>query len=173
MLVSLTKCMHVSGISGTSEYRTLEDLRLPRDDEVLPVYVLTRSTVKLRVRQKAFLLAGVRALKQAYRDHGGELLVKKGTAVDVLSNVVVSRADREFCVGMSARAADRQRRVDEAAPDEILTDLVLVDPAGLDSQYENHSRCSTTGRPTTSCRRSASGLGLTRRRVGPDDSADH
>ncbi|GGM26068.1 cryptochrome/photolyase family protein [Haloarcula argentinensis] len=128
------------------------DLRIPdnrgltaaaADDEVLPVYVLdTDLLANIGKRQKAFLLAGVRALKQAYRDHGGDLLVRKGSAVEVLSDVVDEYdADRVYYnEHYRPVRRNRQRRVDEALPTKSLTDLVLVDPAGLDSQYENHSR---------------------------------
>ena len=128
------------------------DLRIPdnrgltaaaADDEVLPVYALDTDLLSsVGKRKRAFLLAGVRALKQAYRDHGGDLLVRKGTAVDVLSDVVDEYdADRVYYNEHYRPARrNRQRRVDEALPTKSLTDLVLVDPAGLDSQYENHSR---------------------------------
>jgi len=128
------------------------DLRIPdnrgltaaaADDEVLPVYVLDTDLLSnIGKRQRAFLLAGVRALKGAYRDHGGDLLVRKGTAVDVLSDVVDEYdADRVYYNEHYRPARrNRQRRVDDALPTKSLTDLVLVDPAGLDSQYENHSR---------------------------------
>ncbi|MDQ2072028.1 cryptochrome/photolyase family protein [Haloarcula sp. NS06] len=127
------------------------DLRIPdnrgltaaaADDEVLSVYVLdTDLLANVGKRQRAFLLAGVRALKQAYRDHGGDLLVRKGSAVEVLSDVVEEYdADRVY-YNKHYRPVrrNRQRRVDKALPTKSLTDLVLVDPAGLDSQYENHS----------------------------------
>ncbi|AJF26915.1 FAD-binding protein [Haloarcula sp. CBA1115] len=128
------------------------DLRIPdnrgltaaaADDEVLPVYVIdTDLLASVGKRQRAFLLAGVRALKQAYRDHGGDLLVRKGAAVDVLSDVVEKyNADRVYYNEHYRPARrNRQRRVDDALSTKSLTDLVLVDPAGLDREYENHSR---------------------------------
>ncbi|EMA23004.1 cryptochrome/photolyase family protein [Haloarcula amylolytica] len=128
------------------------DLRIPdnrgltaaaADDEVLPVYVLDTDLLSSAgKRQRAFLLAGVRALKQAYRDHGGDLLVREGSAVDVLSDIVKEYDASKVYYNEHYRPArrNRQRRVDEALPTKSLTDLVLVDPAGLDSQYENHSR---------------------------------
>ncbi|WP_336330077.1 cryptochrome/photolyase family protein [Haloarcula sp. CGMCC 1.2071] len=128
------------------------DLRIPdnrgltaaaADDEVLPVYVLDTDLLSSAgKRQRAFLLAGVRALKQAYRDHGGDLLVREGSAVDVLSDIVKEYDASKVYYNEHYRPArrNRQQRVDEALPTKSLTDLVLVDPAGLDSQYENHSR---------------------------------
>nr|WP_238378381.1 deoxyribodipyrimidine photo-lyase [Haloarcula rubripromontorii] len=144
MPVSLKNDMHV--------FWHQRDLRIPdnrgltaaaADDEVLPVYVLDTDLLsKVGKRQRAFLLAGVRALKAAYRDHGGDLLVRKGTATDVLSTVVEEYdADRVYYNEHYRPARrNRQRRVDEALPTKSLTDLVLVDPAGLDTRYENHSR---------------------------------
>ena len=144
MRVSLTEGMHV--------FWHQRDLRIPdnrgltaaaADDEVLPVYALdTALLAKVGKRQRAFLLAGVRALKQAYRDLGGDLLVRKGAAVDVLSDVVEEYGADRVYYNEHYRPVrrNRQRRVDEALATKSLTDLVLVDPAGLDSQYENHSR---------------------------------
>ncbi|WP_336338980.1 cryptochrome/photolyase family protein [Haloarcula brevis] len=128
------------------------DLRLPdnrgltaaaTDDAVLPVYVVDADLLsKVGTRQRAFLLAGVRALKAAYRDRGGDLLVREGAAAEVLADVVDEYdADRVYYNEHYRPARrNRQRRVGEAVPTKSLTDLVLVDPAGLDSRYENHSR---------------------------------
>nr|WP_228841562.1 MULTISPECIES: deoxyribodipyrimidine photo-lyase [unclassified Haloarcula] len=144
--------MQVSPMKGMHVFWHQRDLRIPdnrgltaaaADDEVLPVYVIdTDLLASVGKRQRAFLLAGVRALKQAYRDHGGDLLVRKGAAVDVLSDVVEKyNADRVYYNEHYRPARrNRQRRVDDALSTKSLTDLVLVDPAGLDREYENHSR---------------------------------
>ncbi|MDS0221380.1 DNA photolyase family protein [Haloarcula sp. S1AR25-5A] len=128
------------------------DLRIPdnrgltaaaADDAVLPVYVFDTDLLSnIGKRQRAFLLDGVRALKQAYRDHGGDLLVRDGSTVDVLSEVVSEYdADRVYYNDHYRPVRqNRQQRVDGALPTKSLTDLVLVDPARLDSRYENHSR---------------------------------
>lgn len=128
------------------------DLRVPdnrglaaaaADDEVLPVYVVDADLLAdLGPPQRAFFLAGVRALKRAYRRRGGDLLVREGAPAEVLSKVVSEYgADRVFYnehYGPERRA--RQRRVDEALPTASRTDLVLVDPATLAERYENHGR---------------------------------
>lgn len=144
--------MQVSPMKGMHVFWHQRDLRIPdnrgltaaaADDEVLPVYVIdTDLLASVGKRQRAFLLAGVRALKQAYRDHGGDLLVRKGAAVDVLSDVVEKyNADRVYYNEHYRPARrNRQRRVDDALSTKSLTDLALVDPAGLDREYENHSR---------------------------------
>lgn len=128
------------------------DLRVPdnrglaaaaADGEVLPVYVVDADLLAgLGARQRAFSLAGVRALKRAYRDRGGDLLVREGSPAAVLSDVVSEYgADRVFYNEHYApERRDRQRRVAEAVATASRTDLVLVDPATLDERYETHGR---------------------------------
>jgi len=128
------------------------DLRIPdnrglalaaRDDPVLPVFVVDTDLLKrVGKRQRAFFLEGVRELKGAYRDRGGDLLVLAGDTVDVLERVVDAYDAETVYYNDHYRPArrNRQRRVDDALPTESVTDLVLVDPARLDERYENHSR---------------------------------
>jgi len=128
------------------------DLRVPdnrglaaaaADDAVLPVYVVDAELLEgLGARQRAFFLAGVRSLKRAYRDRGGDLLVREGRPAEVLPEVASEHgADRVFYNEHYApERRDRQRRVDEAVATASRTDLVLVDPATLDERYENHGR---------------------------------
>ncbi|WP_254280179.1 cryptochrome/photolyase family protein [Haloarcula marina] len=128
------------------------DLRIPdnrglssaaNDADVVPVYVVDSDLLKkVGKRQRAFFMRGVRALKRQYRERGSDLVVRSGSAVDVLSAVVDEYdADRVFYNEHYRPARrNRQRRVDEALPTKSLTDLLLVDPARLDQRYENHSR---------------------------------
>jgi len=128
------------------------DLRIPdnrglalaaRDDSVLPVFVVDTEFLKrVGKRQRAFFLAGVRILKAAYRERGGDLLIVAGETVEVLSRVVDAYDADCVYYNDHYRPArrNRQRRVDAALPTESATDLVLVDPARLDERYENHSR---------------------------------
>ncbi|MDS0277159.1 DNA photolyase family protein [Halomicroarcula sp. S1AR25-4] len=128
------------------------DLRIPDnrglavaagDDTVLPVYVVDSDVLSaVGTRQRTFWMAGLRALKRAYRRRGSDLLVRTGPAADVLVDVVDEfGADRVYYNEHYRPARrNRQRRVDDALPTASVTDLVLVDPADLDARYENHSR---------------------------------
>ena len=128
------------------------DLRVPdnrglsraaADDVTLPVYVVDPDLLKqIGTRQRAFLLDGVRDLREQYRELGSDLVVRSGAPADVLANLVdATDADRVY-YNTHYRPArrNRQRRVDDAVPTESATDLVLVDPARLDPEYPNHSR---------------------------------
>ena len=128
------------------------DLRVPDnrglaaatgEDRVLPVYVVDTDVLNtVGKRQRAFFLAGVRELKRAYRRRGSDLLVRTGPAEEALVDVVAEfDADRVvYNDHYRPVRRNRQRRVDEAVPTKSVVDLVLVDPAGLDNRYENHSR---------------------------------
>jgi deoxyribodipyrimidine photo-lyase len=128
------------------------DLRIPdnrglaaaaADDTTLPVYVVDSDLLKqIGTRQRAFLLEGVRALRERYRDLGSDLVVRTGAPADVLADLrEATDADRVY-YNTHYRPArrNRQRRVDDAVPTESVTDLVLVNPARLDPEYPNHSR---------------------------------
>ncbi|QIO22437.1 deoxyribodipyrimidine photo-lyase [Haloarcula sp. JP-L23] len=128
------------------------DLRIPDnrglavaagDDTVLPVYVVDSDVLSaVGTRQRAFWMAGLRELKRAYRRRGSDLLVRTGPAAEVLSTVLDEFGTDRVYYNEHYRPArrNRQRRVDDALPTASVTDLVLVDPAGLDARYENHSR---------------------------------
>jgi len=128
------------------------DLRIPdnrglaaaaSDGTALPVYVVDTGVLnKVGKRQREFFLTGVRELKRAYRRRGSDLLVRTGAADEVLSDVVEEFDADRVVYNEHYRPArrNRQRRVDEAVPTKSLVDLLLVDPAGLDQRYENHSR---------------------------------
>ena len=128
------------------------DLRIPdnrgltsatKTGPTLPVYVVDAELLKrIGKRQRAFLLDGVRNLKRQYRELGSDLLVRVGTPAETLETLVSEfDADRVY-YNRHYRPArrNRQRAVDEAVPTESVTDLVLVDPGRLDSQYPNHSQ---------------------------------
>jgi len=113
------------------------------DDTVLPVFVVDPAVRRaVGDRQWAFWLAGIRALRQQYRERGSDLLVRVGDPATALAAVRDEYdADRVYYnEHYRPVRRERQRAVDEAAPTEPVTDLVLVDPATLEPRYENHSR---------------------------------
>ena len=128
------------------------DLRIPdnrgltlatADDTTLPVYVVDPDLLKqIGTRQRAFLLDGVRALRARYRDLGSDLVVRSGAPAEVLPDLVDATDADTVYYNTHYRPArrNRQRRVDDAVPTESATDLVLVDPARLDSAYPSHGR---------------------------------
>jgi deoxyribodipyrimidine photo-lyase len=128
------------------------DLRIPDnrglaraagDDRVLPVYVVDPEVLDtVGRRQRAFFFEGVRELKAAYQERGSDLLVRTGSATDVLADVVREHdADRVYYnEHYRPERRERQRQVDEALSTRSVVDLVLVDPAELAGRYENHSR---------------------------------
>jgi len=113
------------------------------DDDVLPVFVfddgLLRQTGE---RQRAFFFAGLDALREAYRVRGSDLLVRRGEPARALAAVREAvDADTVYynCHYEPARY-NRERRVDRRFPTVAATDVVLVDPADLDSSYASHSQ---------------------------------
>ena len=117
-------------------------------DPVVPVYVYDPEALgTVGTRQRAFLMHGVRALKERYRDLGSDLLVRKGTPSDVLGDLAAEYGAETVGYADHYRPArrTRQRSVERtlgtAGIDvESWTDLVLVDPGRLDASYPNHGR---------------------------------
>jgi deoxyribodipyrimidine photo-lyase len=128
------------------------DLRIPdnrglaraaADDTTLPVYVVDPDILtQIGRRQRAFLLDGVRDLREQYRALGSDLVVRSGAPSEVLADLVDATGADAVYYNTHYRPArrNRQRRVDDAVPTESATDLVLVDPARLAPEYPNHSR---------------------------------
>ena len=128
------------------------DLRIPdnrgltlatADDTTLPVYVVDPDLLKqIGTRQRAFLLEGVRKLRERYRELDSELVVRSGAPSEVLADLVDATDAERVYYNTHYRPArrNRQRRVDDAVPTESATDLVLVNPGRLESDYPNHSR---------------------------------
>ncbi|PSP61350.1 deoxyribodipyrimidine photo-lyase [Halobacteriales archaeon QH_8_67_36] len=113
------------------------------DETVVPVFVIdpeVRNVVGNR--QWAFWLAGVRALEAQYRERGSDLLVRVGDPGTVIPAVASEYdADRVYYnEHYRPVRRERQRAVDDAIETTAVTDLTLVDPAGLDARYANHSR---------------------------------
>jgi deoxyribodipyrimidine photo-lyase len=128
------------------------DLRVPdnrglavaaEDGPVVPVFVIDPA-VRDAVggRQWAFFMRGVVALKGQYRDLGSDLLVRRGDPAEILSELR-SQYDAERIVyndHYRPVRREQQRAVDSAVPTQSVTDLVLVDPAGLAERYQSHSQ---------------------------------
>ena len=115
--------------------------RAARDDEVLSVYVLQREFLeKVGARQRAFLFAGLRKLREAYRRLGGDLLVRRGDPARTLASVYDEHDADTVYYNRHYRPArhNRARRVDRRLPTETVTDLVLVDPHELAPSYPHH-----------------------------------
>lgn len=128
------------------------DLRIPdnrglfaaaRDETVLPVYVLDSDVLGgVGKRQRAFLLEGVRALREAYRERGSDLLVRSGGAAEQLADIVEATDAATVYYNEHYRPSrrNRQRRVDAAVATESRTDLTLVDPARFDPGLDTHGQ---------------------------------
>ncbi|SDJ57643.1 deoxyribodipyrimidine photo-lyase family protein (cryptochrome) [Halovenus aranensis] len=128
------------------------DLRIPdnrglalaaKKEPTLPVYVVDTDLLKqIGKRQRAFLLNGVRALKQRYRRLGTDLLVRVGSPAETLESLCSEYDAERVYYNRHYRPArrNRQRAVDEALPTKSVTDLVLVDPERLAPRYPNHSQ---------------------------------
>ena len=128
------------------------DLRIPdnrglaraaESGAVLPVF-LVDGTLEDQVgpRQRAFVRLGISALEDAYRECGGDLLVRRGDPTEVLRSLV-AEFDADGVVynrHYSPWRRDRQRAVDEAVSTTAVVDRTLVDPFDLAESYENHSR---------------------------------
>jgi len=128
------------------------DLRLPdnrglaratADDTTLPVAVLDPELrERIGTRQWAFLLYGLRRLKDRYRDRGSDLFVREGTPAEALGDLAAEYdADRVY-YNRHYRPfrRERQRQVDEALSTRAVGDLTLVDPAELAPNYPSHSQ---------------------------------
>jgi deoxyribodipyrimidine photo-lyase len=93
-------------------------------------------------RQWAFFIRGVVDLKDQYRHLGSDLLVRSGDPADVLSGLR-SQYDADRIVyndHYRPVRREQQRAVGAAVPTQSVTDLVLVDPAGLAERYQSHSQ---------------------------------
>ncbi|ELY45073.1 cryptochrome/photolyase family protein [Natronorubrum sulfidifaciens] len=112
---------------------------------VVPVYVFDPAvTEQMGERKRAFVERTVGALRQLYRELGGELVVRTGPAADVLPPLCkeygVDRVVTTDCFDSTHRA---QADAVEAAleiPLESHVDSVLVDPASLEPSYPTYSQ---------------------------------
>ena len=117
-----------------------------RDDAVLPVYVVDEAVLSTVGRRKrAFLAACVRSLDREYGRRGGGLVVREGSAEDVLPELADEYgADAVVWNDHYQRARrNRQRRVAAACARAGIdadgrTDLVLVDPGKLPERHASH-----------------------------------
>jgi len=133
------------------------DLRIPDNaglaaateaGRTIPVYVVDSDVLNLLgPRQRAFFLRGVAALKERYREHGSDLLVRAGSPADLLPEIADAfDADTVYCnEHYRPKRRTRHREVEAALTEagvdvETRTDLLLVDPSRLDPSYETHSR---------------------------------
>lgn len=117
------------------------------DDPVVPVVVLDPAvTATLGERKRAFVDRACRALRAAYRDRGSDLVVRTGSAADVLPALCAAYdADRVVyneCYEPTRR--EQARAVESALEGDAETathvDAVLVDPATLEPRYPTHSQ---------------------------------
>ncbi|QPV62575.1 deoxyribodipyrimidine photo-lyase [Halosimplex litoreum] len=118
------------------------------DGPVVPVFVYDTDFLEhVGRRQRAFFMRGVRRLHEAYRERGGDLVVRTGSPSEVLPEVADEFGADTVVYNDHYRPArrERQQRVeavcDRAGLDTVgETDLVLVDPGRLDDRYPNHSQ---------------------------------
>jgi deoxyribodipyrimidine photolyase len=97
------------------------DLRIPdnrglaraaADDVTLPVYVVDPDLLKqIGARQRAFLLDGVRDLRERYRELGSDLVVRSGAPDDVLADLADATGADDF-VAFDTDAAGTVPEVD-------------------------------------------------------------
>jgi deoxyribodipyrimidine photo-lyase len=119
-----------------------------RSDSVLPVYVYDTDMLKhVGRRQRALWMAGVRKLKERYRELGSDLVIRAGEPAETLGSLAEEFDADGVYYNEHYRPARRnaQRRVEamlsQAGLDaESRTDLVLVGPDRLESSYPNHSQ---------------------------------
>lgn len=119
-----------------------------RDGPVLPVFVYDRDLLRsFGRRQRALYLQSVRELQRRYRERGSDLLVRSGDPSVVLPEIATEYDVDEVYYNEQYRAARRNReRAVEAELEnsgvdtKSRTDLVLVSPERLDTQYPNHSQ---------------------------------
>ena len=118
------------------------------DGPVVPVFVCESDMLtSLGRRQRAFLLRGVRRLRERYRELGSDLVIAAGAPRSVLPKLA-ERFDAEavhYNDHYRPARRNRGRRVRDALADdgvdaESATDLLLVDPGRLERSYPNHSR---------------------------------
>jgi len=113
------------------------------DDEVLPVFVFDESLLRQTgERQRAFLFAGLDALRGAYRERGSDLVVRRGEPPRALAAVreAVDAETVYYNRHYEPARYNRQRRVDRRFPTVAATDVVLVDPGDLDPSYASHGQ---------------------------------
>jgi deoxyribodipyrimidine photo-lyase len=113
------------------------------DDDVLPVFVFDDGLLRqVGERQRAFLFAGLDALREAYRERGSDLLVREGKPARALAAVreAVDADAVYYNRHYEPARYNRERRVDRRFPTVAATDVVLVDPDDLDPSYPSHSQ---------------------------------
>jgi deoxyribodipyrimidine photo-lyase len=114
-----------------------------RDGDVLPVFVVEDALLRgLGERQRAFFFAGLDALREAYRERGADLLVRRGEPARALAAVreAVDGDTVYYNRHYEPARHNRERRVDRRFPTVATTDCVLVDPDDLDPAYRSHSQ---------------------------------
>ncbi|MCU4744095.1 deoxyribodipyrimidine photo-lyase [Natronoglomus mannanivorans] len=121
------------------DLRLTDNLGLANRADVLPVFVFDDDVLTYASPPRmAFLLEALSALRAAYRDRGGDLLVERGDPVDVIPSVA-SRLDVDR-VGWnrdySGLAVERDDAVREALaeagiPTETFHDAVLHEPGTI------------------------------------------
>ena len=112
-----------------------------RDGEVLPVFVVEEELLRrIGDRQRAFFLAGLHELREAYRERGADLLVCEGDPALALADVR-ERYDIDavyYTTHYRPARCNRERRVERRFPTVAAVDLTLVDPTDLAPAYPSH-----------------------------------
>jgi deoxyribodipyrimidine photo-lyase len=114
-----------------------------RDGDVLPVFVLDDELIRgIGERQRAFLFAGLDALRESYRERGTDLLIRRGEPARALAAVreAVDGDTVYYNRHYQPARLNRERRVERRFPTVATTDCVLVDPGDLDPSYPSHSQ---------------------------------
>ena len=103
------------------------------DDDVLPVFVFDDGLLRqIGERQRAFLFAGVDALREEYRERGSDLVVRRGEPPRALAAVreAVDAGARGPVIGRSVWQSDDPAAVTRALG-EIVREGASVDEAWL------------------------------------------
>jgi len=113
------------------------------DGTVVSAFVLDSDLLdRLGRRQRAFLLASVRRLREAYRDRGSDLLVRRGRPAEALAALRETLGADTVYYNRHYRPArrERARRLAASLPTSEHVDLVLVDPRDLPPDHPSHGR---------------------------------
>ncbi len=115
------------------------------DGPILPVVVSDPAvTATLGDRKRAFVDRTWRRLRERYRDLGSDLIVRSGSAADVVPQLCaeydVDRVVTTECYEPTRRSQTAAVEVAIDVPLDVYVDTVLVDPGALAPEYPTHSQ---------------------------------